>query len=318
MRGFRTSAIYGIVGVFVVAGLCIVIGTTVADPTDPDPKLAYGLIFGVIGLYLVGLFALQRRDVRRAAAGDARGSSGGPREVDNPTAMDDGELWAAMAVKPIDRKAVKARAAAWGMASRSINLGIVICILIFLTVPPIYLLDTWVTLYAGVPLIMLCALYGAFRVIGSGGDIDQGFENADTAMRPLGLKMTSRPDLQFEARMPPMWGANARLRGAMVLEGKRHGRKVVVHQDGAISEVVVSGSVTSFKAKARDGRIKGEEDTPAAVAEVLAEIPNSTRWKGVKIHGGSAGIAIQRDKSVQDWLCDLWLAERLEERLSRG
>jgi hypothetical protein len=315
MRGFKTSGRYGIIGVFVVAGLCILIATTVADPTDPNPKLAYGLIFGVIGLYLVGLFFFQTRDVNRVAAGDARGSSGGPREIEDPTTMEDGELWAAMAVKPIDSGADDARAEMWGVAKRSIHLGMLVCVLIFLTVPPIYLFDTFVPLLIGTPVIVGVALYGTIRAVGSGGDIDQGFENTDVAMRPLGLKLSARPDLQFQSRMPPMWGANARLQGPMILEGKRHGRDVTVHQEGGNSEVLINGSVPSFKAKTRDGRIKGEKDTPDAVAAVLAEIPNSTRWKGVRVHGGSAGIAVQREHSLQDWLCDLWLAERLAARL---
>jgi hypothetical protein len=112
-----------------------------------------------------------------------------------------------------------------------------------------------------------------------------------------------------------MWGANARLRGALVLEGSRHGRGVSVHQEGSNSEVIVSGSVPSFKAKARDGRVRGEKGTGAEVEAVLDEIPNSTRWKGVRVHGGSAGIAVHRDHGLQDWLCDLWLAERLAGKL---
>jgi hypothetical protein len=229
--------------------------------------------------------------------------------------MEDGELWAALAVKPIDKEAAEARGVMWGAAKRSIHLAMFVCVLIFLTVPPIYLLDTFVTLYVGVPLIIGAALYGAIRVIGSGGDIDQGYDSIDASMRPLGLSMKERPELQFEPRMPPMWGANARLRGALVLEGERHGRKVSVHQEGSNSEVLVSGSVPSFKAKVRDGRLKGEKGTPEAVEAVLAEIPNSPRWKGVRVHGGSAGVDVQRDKGIQDWLCDLWLAERLADRL---
>jgi len=315
MHGFKTSSRYGIIGVIVVMVLCAVIALTMVDPTDPDPKGPLALIFGVVGVYLIGLFFLQTRDVNRAAAGDARGSEGGTRQIDNPTTMEDGELWASLAVKPIDRDAIKARTAMWGAAKRSIHLGMFVCVLIFLTVPPIYLFDTFVTLYIGVPLIILAALYGAVRVIGSGGDIDQGFDSIDASMRPLGLSMQSRPELKFEPRMPPMWGANARLRGALVLEGKRHGRSVTVHQEGSNSELIVSGSVPSFKAKVRDGRLRGEEGTSAEVEAVLDEIPNSTRWKGVKVHAGSAGIAVQRDHGLQDWLCDLWLAERLADRL---
>jgi hypothetical protein len=315
MRGFKTSSRYGVIGVIVVMVLCAVIALTMVDPTDPDPKGPLALIFGVIGVYLIGLFFLQSRDVDRAATGDARAGAGGPREIDNPTTLEDGALWAAMAVKPIDRDAIKARAEMWGMAKRSIRLGMVICILIFLTVPPIYLLDTFVTLYVGVPLIVIAALYGAMRAIGSGGDIDQGYVNTDIAMKPLGLSLAARPELKLEPRMPPMWGANARLRGPLILEGSRHGRSVELYQEDTDSRVTVKGSAPSFEAKTRDGRIKGEKGTSDAVEAVLAEIPNSQRWKGVKVEGGRGGIVVERDKNPQDWLCDLWLAERLAERL---
>lgn len=315
MRGFKTSGRYGIIGAFVVAGLCILIATTLVDPTDPSPKLAFGLIFGVIGIYLIGLFYLQSRDVERVAAGDSRGSSGGPQEVENPTTMNDGELWAAMAIKPIDREAGNARSEMWGVARRSIHLGMLVCVLIFLTVPPIYLLDTFVPLYVGTPVIIAVALYGAIRAIGPGGDIDQGYERTDIAMRPLGLELTARPELKFQPRMPPMWGANARLRGPMILEGHRHRHGVTVHQEGSDSQVTVKKSVAQFAATVRDGRLKGQKGTAASVEEVLAEIPNSTRWKGVKVHGGSDGVVVDRDDSLQDWLCDLWLAERLAARL---
>jgi hypothetical protein len=47
-------------------------------------------------------------------------------------------------VKPIDDDAVMARAELWGAARRSVNLGVVIVIMIFLAVPPIYLFDTFI------------------------------------------------------------------------------------------------------------------------------------------------------------------------------
>jgi hypothetical protein len=311
MRGFAVSSRYGIIGLFVVMALCVVIALTLVDPTDPSPKGPMALIFGVIAVYLLGLFFLQSRDVDRAASGDARASAGGRREIDNPTTMEDGELWAAMAVRPIDREAIGARAEMWGVARGSMRLGMLITLLIFLTVPPIYLLDTFVTLYVGVPLIVLAALYGTFRAIGPGGDLDQGYVNTDTAMRPLGLRLAARPELKFEPRMPPMWGANARLRGPLILEGERHGRGVQLYQEETDSQVTVTGSVPAFEAKARDGRLKGEKGTAAAVEGILADIPSSTRWNGVKVSGGREGIVVNRDKRPQDWLCDLWLAERL-------
>ena len=66
--------------------------------------------------------------------------------------------------------------------------------------PPIYLFDTFVPFLIGVPLIIIAALYGSFRAIGPGGDVDTGYDNMDRAMRPLGLSLTERPKVRM---VPP-------------------------------------------------------------------------------------------------------------------
>ena len=54
------------------------------------------------------------------------------------------------------------------------------------------------------------------------------------------------------------------------------------------------------------------DDIPAEIAEALKAVPSSTRWKGVKVEGGPEGIVVtRRGGEPADWLCDLWLAERL-------
>src|SRR5262245_59600072 len=106
MREFKRSGLYGIIGVFVVAAIVVVIAMS-SDPQDADPKLQYGLIFGVVGVFLIGLFYLQSRDVGRAERVSRRALKEGPSEVDNPTTMSEPDLWAAMAVKPIDPEAAK-------------------------------------------------------------------------------------------------------------------------------------------------------------------------------------------------------------------
>lgn len=315
---FRRSKWFGLIGVFVVAAICIVIALS-ADQTDPNPKLQMGLIFGVIAVFVVLLLFFQSRDLDKVEGEDkrasARGEASGPRDVDDPTKMDDAELWAALAVHPIDREASQARGAMGGSARRSLHLGMLVCLLIFLSVPPIYLFDTFVPLYIGAPLILLLAIYGSIRAIGSGGEIDKGFERADVSMRPLGLKMVERPDLRFQPRMPPMFGANARLVGPLVMEGKRHGHSVSVNQEDNTSVVSVKSSTPSFEAKASDGRIKTNGDAPDAIAAALEEIPNSSKWKGVEVHGGRGGIEVARKGDRSAWLCDLWLAERLASKL---
>lgn len=100
---------------------------------------------------------------------------------------------------------------------------------------------------------MVAAVYGRLRASCTGGDVDQAYENADRAMQPLGLSITERPEIRFETREPAMSGYSARLRGPLVMAGKRHGRAVSVNQEDGASEVRVGGTVPAFEAKTRMG-----------------------------------------------------------------
>jgi hypothetical protein len=289
--GFKRSGAFGIVGVFVVAALVAVIALTMGQG-DPNPKLTLGLIFAVIAIFCAILFALQRSDLERAAGSDSaatsRAAAAGDRPAENPTTLAEPELWAALAIAPIDADAIRARDEAWDVGRRSIRLGIVITALIFLTVPAIYLLESFLPLLIGGPLIVIAALYGSFRAIGPGGEIQQSYERTDRAMAPLGLGVTERPEGGFEMRSPTMPGFDYRLRGWTVLSGRRHGRGVVIriggHEDAGTSEVFV--------------------------AELSAEYVAAS--KRVEVRSGPDGILVSRRKGdARDWLCDLWLAERL-------
>lgn len=288
--GFKRSGIFGVVGVIVVAALVAVIGLTMGQGSS-DPKLAYALIFGVLAIFCVGLFALQRADLNRVSGADAaqssRAAAEASREIEDPTALPEPELWAALAIAPVDADAVRARDEAWGVARSSQNLGIVVTILIFLTVPTIYLTESFVPLLIGGPLIVLAALYGAFRAIGPGGAVQQSYELTNRAMKPLGLQVTDRPDGGFEMRFG-MPGFDYRLRGWTVLSGERHGRPVVVriggHEDAGTTEVLVGEPCAEFEAKG----------------------------KRLTVASGPEGVLVTRRKGDgRAWLCDLWLAERL-------
>jgi hypothetical protein len=314
VRGeFRRSAVFGLVGVFVVAGIAIAIALS-ADSSDSNPKLQMGLIFGVIAVFFVGLFIFQRRDLNRAATGDIKGFSKGPQEIDDPTKLGDGELWAALAVQPIDDEAIKARRELWGAGRRSMNLAAVITVLIFLSVPPIYLFDTFIPLFVGGALIVILALYGSWRAIGPGGEVESGFDRMGVAMKPLGLTLTDRPSVRMRTRAPTMPGYSATLVGPTAMVGERHGRKVEVHQEAGQSEVTVGVNSPKFEAKANRGRFAAE-DGSADAAAILSSLPHSDRWNGVKIHGGPTGVVVDRKGDPSAWLCDLWLAERIAERI---
>jgi hypothetical protein len=290
--GFRRSSVFGIVGVVVVAVLAAVIALT-ADQGDPNPKPTLALIFGVIAVFVVGLLALQRSDLERAAQGEAakasRGAAEAGRPVENPTALTEPELWAAMAVAPIDAEALRAREQGWEIGRHNLRLGALVFALILLTVPAIYLLESFVPLLIGGPLILAAAIYGAVRAIAPGGEIDRGFDRLDETMVPLGLRISERPKGGFELRGPTMPGADYRLRGPTVLSGERHGRVVTV-------------------------RLGGHGD--AGASEVSVAAPGCHEFaadsKLVAVRSGPEGIVVSRRRDgAAAWLCDLWLAERL-------
>lgn len=309
MREFRRSRLFGLIGVFVVAGIAIVIALS-ANSGDANPKLQMGLIFGVIAVFVGLLLYFQRGDMNRAATGDLRGFSKGPKEVDDPTKLGDGELWAALAVRPIDDDAIKARRELWGSARSSLKLGAVICLLIFLAVPPIYLFGTFIPLFIGGGLIAILALWGSYRAIGPGGQVDSGFDQMDRAMRPLGLALTDRPEVHLVPRAPTMPGYSAKLFGPTAMSGDRHGHKVDVVQEQGVSEVTVRASVPEFTAKAKRGRFSVDDGASNAAA-VLSSVPASDRWNGVEVRGGRGGVVVDRKGDPGAWLCDLWLAEKI-------
>ena len=312
--GFKRSGRFGLIGVFAVAAIVVAIALTTGSG-EANPKLTLGLIFGVLAVFFVILFALQRADLDRAASGGARETARAVAEgarIENPMTMSEPELWAALAVKPIDEEAIRARGQMWESTRGSLRLGMVVVVLIFLTVPAIYLLESFVPLLIGGPLIAIAAVYGSVRALAPGGDLDRGYERVEAAMAPLGLEVAERPSVSIEMREPVTPRMGPKVSGALVLAGERHGRRVSVRLGGGESEVTVAAPAGEFEARSRDGRVRPAEGAPAAIAESLAAVPNSTRWKKVRVEGGSDGIVVVREGGESsDWLADLWLAERL-------
>lgn len=322
--GFKRSGLFGLIGVFVVAAIVIAIATTTGEGQS-NPKTTYALIFGVLAVFMVILFALQRSDMERAAGGDAkavaRAMAEGGGKIENPTTMEEQQLWAALATGPIDDEAIRARGSMWDAGRRSLRLGMIVTLLIFLTVPSIYLFESFVPLLIGGPLIVLAALYGSVRALMPGGEMDSAYEKVGVAMAPLGLEVTERPKVNIEVREATTGRVGPRVHGALVLSGERHGRQVSVRLgSGEVSsrgEVTVRVAAPEFKAKSRDGRVRPGDRTPVAIAAALEGVPNSTRWKKLTVEGGPEGIVVTRKGGAQaDWLCDLWLAERLADAAS--
>ncbi|HSS05055.1 MAG TPA: hypothetical protein VLK89_07725 [Solirubrobacterales bacterium] len=206
--GFKRSSRFGLIGVFVVAAIILVIATTTGQG-EANQKTTLVLVFGVIAVFCLILFALQRSDLNRVSGADARGSSRaaaeGGRQVENPTTMGEADLWAAMAVKPIGAEAVKARAAGWEAGRRSQNLAMVVTALILVVVPAMYLLESFLPLLIGAPVIVTFALWGSIRALLPGGEMDRGYENVGKAMEPLGLDVATQdvvPTRRAEPQAP--------------------------------------------------------------------------------------------------------------------
>ena len=303
------------------AALVAVVALNV-DQTDADPKGAFALIFGIIGVFVVLLFLFQSRDLRAAEAADAQ-AGGAPRAtVENPATLDEPSLWAAMAIRPIDADALRARKEIWGTARGSIRLGMLICALIFLAVPPIYLLDTFVPLMIGAPLIAGIALWKSVaRCSAAGGDLDQAYDAADRAMAPLGLAATERPEIRIEPKSVAPFRMGPGMHGAVVLEGERHGRAVSVRMPA--DEGVRS------KCQIRVGRSRRPSSSSARATGASRPEDGAPRGRGRRAEGGAELDALERRareaaaptgspssaraSGSGDWLLDLWLAERLAD-----
>jgi hypothetical protein len=289
--GFKRSSRFGLIGVIVVAIVIALVASTAGNEANPKGTMA--LIFGVLAVFFVVLFVLQRSDLERVAGGDARAveraAAEGGGKVENPTTMPEQRLWAALAVKPIDAEAIRARTRMWDAGRRSLKLGMVVTLLIFLTVPSIYLFESFVPLLIGGPLILIAAVYGSVRALMPGGELDSGYQRVGTAMAPLGLAVTERPTVRIEQREwvgPGAGRMGPEVRGALVLSGERHGRPVSVRMEDGTSTVTVAEPSHEFAAKS----------------------------KKLGVESGPAGIVVTRKGGAQsDWLCDLWLAERLAD-----
>lgn len=323
MGGFKRSGTFGIVGVVVtmavVAAIALTMGSGQARPT-----LALGLIFGVVGLFMLILFVLQAGDLRRAESGavpdEARRAAAAARLAD-PTTLTEPELWAALAVRPIDEEAARARNQIWGTARASLRLGWIITPLIFAAVVPIYLFGTFVPILIGAPLIGLIALWKSFSLLRGGGELDTSYERVGIAMRPLGLDLVERPTVWLQPRIDrPLFSPD--FAGAVVLAGERRGRAVSVCFPAggsgvrSPSAVTLGGAAPELEASFRDGRLRARRGGPPEVGRSLGAMTASPRWKGVKVEGGPEGLIVYRRSSREgDWLCDLWLAERLATAL---
>jgi hypothetical protein len=113
---------------------------------------------------------------------------------------------------------------------------------------------------------------------------------------------------------------------ATEFSGTRHGRRVALRmgvvpsmwRDRGAYEVQVDAPVLPFRVTEEDGRLAAE---PGALPEVEALVgamaASPAVWRDVTIEGGPDGILARRPVKAhpQGYIYDLWLVERLADRL---
>jgi hypothetical protein len=308
--------------VYVFLGLPLLIAAIVlvalsADPRDPSPKGTLMTIFALVAGYMAVLFIIQRRDVKASKRASAPPPEWIGRTVDDPTRVTPGELWAAMAVAPIDEDAANAQAHAWELAENSINTGAIVTALILIAVPLMYLTESVWPVVIGAPIIVAVA---SIKGLGAGG-IAAAYDTAARAMEPMGLRQTERPEIGTAPRLGPPGGLKTDIRGGLEYEGRRHGRRVRVRWDDGACEITVVVASPEFEARSGDGRLRSRTgELPPGVAEALESVPRSSEWKNLRVSGGPEGIFVRRKPAGAgtSWLCDLWLAERLAGQTQGG
>lgn len=312
MNEFRRSGRFGLAGVVVVAVLVAAIALVFGSGANPTGALIAILVivFGFVGV----LMYLQRRDLDSAAAKATRETEVAPTAVTDPADADGMSLLADLATGPIDREAIDAAGSqVWSIARRSVNAGPPMMALIFCAVVP-WLVFQWIwSIVIFVPLIVIYAIYLAARMLMPGGGLDQAYDASAPTLRALGLTETQRPKVEIHQQAVGPQPIKQEVVGASVYEGERHGRRVTVTIAGG-STVVLGGAVARFEVRASDEHLRVSAGAPAAVEAVVAPLRASGYWRDVSFEGGAGGVVAERKRDgAENWMRDLWVAERLSE-----
>lgn len=142
-------------------------------------------------------------------------------------------------------------------------------------------------------------------------------DDPNTLAQELGL------DEEHEINLPDSAGGYA-----TEMAGTRSGRAVKLRlgvmpsmlRNQPVTEVVIESPVAPFAIHAEGGRLSAESGALPEVEEVLAALTTSPDvWRDVEVEGGPDGILARRPIKAkghpQGYVYDLWLSERLADRL---
>jgi hypothetical protein len=307
---------------WVVGGLVLVVVLIIKIALDwkPGTPPPYGVIGVILGIWLIGLLALQAFHLMRARPGPAPALTAGERaELLEPGPSRDPErLAAALSLSGVGTVDAAAEAA-WRF-----NLGMFVPAAVVAIVLPLAGLlfvsgavpGVWSPLGATGPGIPVAAIPGLLIVLVLVVLLPRTMGRArrlgDDHLAPLGLHIDKTPGSTVLPRIGT-GGLGHHVVGPTVFVGDRHGRHVTVAIESGTSVVQVAATVDDFVLQGKKGALVAKGGLPGAVASELTTIPRDPRWTRLTVIGGGEGIEVQRRGRSQDqgWLADLWLAERL-------
>jgi hypothetical protein len=134
--------------------------------------------------------------------------------------------------------------------------------------------------------------------------------------------LTHELGLDREQEIVSAWGGSTY---ATEFSGTRHGRPVALRmgiiprvRGKAYNEVHLTATVPAFRLAVSGGRPTVEDGSRPEIEDVLAGLaPAPDVWKKLEVEAGSGGIVARRPVTAhpQGYLYDLWLIERLADRL---
>jgi len=82
---------------------------------------------------------------------------------------------------------------------------------------------------------------------------------------------------------------------------------------------VVQARAPEFQVQSNDGKLVPNEGAPEAATRAPKSLRTAERWRGIALHAGPEGVAIQRQPEGTDmWSYDLQLAPYLLDEIKGG
>jgi hypothetical protein len=167
---------------------------------------------------------------------------------------------------------------------------------------------------AGAFALVILMIVLTYFLVGWGGRAAE-----EAYLAPLGLAVAQVPGLKPDVIALIGGGQQLIPDGPAIVEGMRHGRLVHIETIGRHSLTVLQAKLSEFNVQSDDGKLVPDKGAPETVVGALKGLRKAKRWRGIEVHAGSEGIAIQREsKGTNMWLYDLWLAEYLLDKTSAG